>query len=623
MGVGAMTTTPATDEAALELLPDAVIWVDADACVHGANEAARLLFGAEAAVVGASVADLLRGTPAAAVLDHLELDGRVHEAALDITWPTVGHERHFEVRMKAGQLGGSAAELIVIRDQTQPERRRRELEALVDGAFEGIALYDDEERLATTNDAWATVWGEAGSAPTLLAFIEAATALAAPEARQRLAEGLADLRAGRPLEAHELALADGGLLRLRGVPLGHAEMLFVVDLSTERRTQALLAAKAHEWQRILQHLAEGVVVVDAHGKPIASNPAAERLLGVFLGPELDAGELAQLLDIRDGDGAPIHGADFPVMRMLANRRAEVGHLLEFSRPDPRSVMLGATPLEHDDGSLLGGVVVFQDVTELQQVSRQLEQKNVELANLNEQRVRFYSNMSHELRSPLQGIVGYTQLLQLDLPEWALDAKESTMAIKVAADHMLGLVNDLLDLSKLVANRMTLALEDQIIEPIVEQVHMMLASKASERQLKFELEAVGNIERMETEAKALRQILVNLISNAIKFTEPGGTVRLEWGEEGEDCVRFSVQDTGSGVAPEQLARMFEEFVQIEDEHGRARAGTGLGLALVSQLVAVHGGTIDVESELGVGTTFTIMLPRNFSASGPLPGAEEEE
>uniref|UniRef100_UPI0039831D87 sensor histidine kinase n=1 Tax=Gemmatimonas sp. TaxID=1962908 RepID=UPI0039831D87 len=233
---------------------------------------------------------------------------------------------------------------------------------------------------------------------------------------------------------------------------------------------------------------------------------------------------------------------------------------------------------------------------------------------------FLANMSHELRTPLNAIIGYSEMLQEDAAdmtpgEIASDLKKIT----VAGKHLLGLINDVLDFSKIEAGRMDLNLETVDVATLMREVEGTAAPVVKKQGNQFEVHSEADVGRMTADPGKVRQVLLNLLSNAGKFTTNGTVtlraVRTE--RHGEDFLALSVEDTGIGLTREQFGRLFQAFAQADATTQRDHGGTGLGLALCRRFTLMMGGDIEVESKAGSGSTFTVMLP----AQGPAPDSIE--
>ena len=240
------------------------------------------------------------------------------------------------------------------------------------------------------------------------------------------------------------------------------------------------------------------------------------------------------------------------------------------------------------------VIALENVrlfTEIQEKSHQLE-----IAS--QHKSQFLANMSHELRTPLNAILGYTELI--------LDSVYGEMPEK-ARRHLLGLINDVLDLSKIEAGQLVLAIEDYSVADMVATVMAATESLARAKNLKLGSAVASGLPTGTGDARRLAQVLLNLVGNAIKFTDRGG-VEIRAVQVG-DRFEMSVVDSGPGIAPADQARIFDEFQQVDNTSTRKKGGTGLGLSISQRIVELHGGHIIVQSEVGKGSTFTISIPVN--------------
>jgi signal transduction histidine kinase/CheY-like chemotaxis protein len=239
---------------------------------------------------------------------------------------------------------------------------------------------------------------------------------------------------------------------------------------------------------------------------------------------------------------------------------------------------------------------------------------------------FLANMSHELRTPLNAIIGLTELLCDNAGRFGTEkALEPLRRVLRAGRHLLSLINDILDLSKIEAGKMDLTLESVAIGPVVEEVLGTARPLAEQNKNAIELDCPAGIGSVHADNMRLRQILLNLLSNACKFTK-GGTVRLHVGsaeDADQHWVDFAVSDTGIGMTEEQLGRLFQEFTQADASTTRQFGGTGLGLAISRRLCRLMGGDITVTSAPGEGSTFTVRLPAQAPTSLPLAGVGPAE
>ncbi|WP_428981023.1 sensor histidine kinase [Lichenibacterium dinghuense] len=233
---------------------------------------------------------------------------------------------------------------------------------------------------------------------------------------------------------------------------------------------------------------------------------------------------------------------------------------------------------------------------------------------------FLANMSHELRTPLSAVIGYSEMLQEELAEGdRRDMLPDLGRIESNARHLLGLINDVLDLSKIEANRMDVFAEEVDVARLAAEAAEAVGALVAAKRNRLTLEVAPGIGTMRTDAVKLRQCLLNLLGNAAKFTEDG-TVALRVAREGTDALAFSVSDTGIGMSEEQMARLFRRFAQADESTTRRFGGTGLGLALTRAFAHLLGGDVAVESTPGRGSCFTLRLPAELpgpSVLEPVP------
>jgi signal transduction histidine kinase len=244
--------------------------------------------------------------------------------------------------------------------------------------------------------------------------------------------------------------------------------------------------------------------------------------------------------------------------------------------------------------------------------RELADRGRQLQIANEHKSQFFANMSHELRTPLNAVLGYAELLADglygELPGKAVDVLERVQA---NGRHLLGLINDVLDLSKIEAGQLALVLDAYSMRGVVEQVVASTESLARAKGLALTTQIADDLPIGHGDERRLTQVFLNIVGNAIKFTERGGIdIRVR---AGADAFEVAVRDTGPGIAPEDRRRIFDEFQQVDNSNTRQKGGTGLGLAIARRLVEMHGGAIRLESEIGVGSEFTVVLP--VRATGP--------
>ena len=245
---------------------------------------------------------------------------------------------------------------------------------------------------------------------------------------------------------------------------------------------------------------------------------------------------------------------------------------------------------------------------LNRMSQELGQLYGQLETANRHKSQFLASMSHELRTPLNAIIGFSQVLQ-EQPFGELNARQQRYVQHIGGSgrHLLALINDILDLSKVEAGRMELELGSVSLCEVLENGVTMLRDRAIRRGIELNLEVDPGIACVEADERKVKQIVFNLLSNAVKFTPDGGHVDVVLHAGVGEPVQISVRDTGPGIAPEDHERIFEEFVQVGRRATTPPEGTGLGLSLVKKFVELHDGRIWVDSQPGAGSTFTFTLP----------------
>jgi len=241
-----------------------------------------------------------------------------------------------------------------------------------------------------------------------------------------------------------------------------------------------------------------------------------------------------------------------------------------------------------------------------QLFREIEDKGRQIEIASEHKSQFLANMSHELRTPLNAILGYTALI-LDGIYGEVPGKIRDVLERLDKNgrHLLGLINDVLDLSKIEAGLLTLSVAEYAIAEVVQAVLAEVESLAAEKNLALRLDAPAGLPRGEGDPIRIHQVLLNLVGNAIKFTETG-EVRVEVAAA-DGAFRIAVADTGPGIAEDEQKRIFEEFYQADGSSTRKKGGTGLGLSIAKRIIELHGGRIWVESSPGAGAVFRIELP----------------
>lgn len=353
--------------------------------------------------------------------------------------------------------------------------------------------------------------------------------------------------------------------------------------------------EASKSSAILESIAEGVLVTDQDNRISLFNAAAEDILGLqrsqalgkpasdFIGLYGEAGN-AWLEAVQRWSGGEPEGSEAPLEAQLELKDQE------------RIVALSTAPVRHE-GEFVGTVTTFRDVTQEVEVDRLKSE--------------FVATVSHELRTPMTSIKGYVEMLLMESVGDINDQQRKFLqTIKSNIDRLGGLVNDLLDISRIESGRVSLELEALDVLSTLEEMQQVFLrrSRLESKPMTIEVEADEGLPAVAADRERLRQILMNLVENSFNYTPPDGTIRLAAERQHED-VRILVEDTGIGIDPEEQERVFERFFRGEQALNLSVGGTGLGLSIVRQLVEMHGGQLELHSEgiPGEGTTFAFTLP----------------
>ncbi len=470
--------------------------------------------------------------------------------------------------------------------------------AFVDGSPTGNASFDPTAILAGATLAGACMgwiggpWGIAGA---LLAGLGGLWAIRSKPAGAASSHATSTAIAADPEES----TASG----LHPLPLETTEVRPPEDIMGE------------VWRRALDACIDGLLITGPDEHVLYANPAVGRIFAAA--PETLLGRpVGDLCGSLGDDETSTAG-----FRRTGSQVLGVEYVVGVTRLDgtPFTAEITVTPL----GDRGMGLYQVRDVTEriekeerARDVRATLEKLRVQALEASKAKSAFLANMSHELRTPLNAILGYSEMLTEELTD--PHAIEDARKIRAAGSHLMSLINTILDLSKIEAGRMELFMETLSVSMLVEEVETLARPLAEPNHNRFEVEVEEPVGRMVADQVKLRQVLLNLLSNAFKFTE-GGLVRLVVRRVpvgGADQIVFRVEDDGCGIAAERLQAIFEEFEQGDPSTSRKYGGTGLGLAISRRFCRMMGGEIEVRSEEGKGSTFEVRLPANTTESANL-------
>jgi PAS domain S-box-containing protein len=509
----------------------------------------------------------------------------------------------------------------------QSQRQRQESEAryqtLVEHAPEAIVVLDGETgRFVEANDNALRLFRLSKERLLQCAWLDLSAPVqsddrnAAESGGQKVQEAL---EGGTPVFewTHRNSAGEDIPCEVRLVRLPAAHRLLVrgslTDITERKRAERNLEARTTYLNALIENSPVAIVILDSENRVEFCNPAFEQLFqyprseivglnidGVVASNALpeDANEFSR----RVGTGEPLHG--------VRRRRRKDGTFVD--------VEVYGVPLKVGD-RVIGTYGLYQDITARKKAEQELREAKEAAETANRAKSEFVANMSHEIRTPMNGVLGMLELA-LDT-ELTPEQREYLDMARTSAHSLLSVINDVLDFSKIEAGKLDLESIEFSLRDSLDPTMKTLALRAHEKGLELNWDVVENVpERLVGDPSRLRQILVNLIGNAVKFTERGEvTVRVECESEEADNVRlhFSVMDTGIGVAQEKQATIFDAFIQADGSTARRYAGTGLGLTICRRLVEMMGGRIWLESAVGQGSVFHFNARFGFGSHSTRP------
>jgi len=366
------------------------------------------------------------------------------------------------------------------------------------------------------------------------------------------------------------------------------------------RSEAALREQTKLLRSILDSMGDGVLVANESGEMLLFNPAARHMVGHETAGANQA-QWSELYGICYPDMiTPYASQDLPLARA---RRGEVVDGAElFIKQSGIFVSVNGRPLRDDAGDVKGGVAVVRDITANKRAEEMLMRTKEEAERANRAKSEFLSRMSHELRTPLNSILGFAQILEMG--SMRSEQKDSVEQILKGGQHLLSLINEVLDIARIEAGKLALSPEPILVREAVDEALDLVSPLADRRQItisKAVSEAWGWF--IQADRQRLRQVILNLLSNAIKYNQEGGKVVLSCDADTMDQLRIEVSDTGPGIPQNKIGLLFSPFERLGAEETGIE-GTGVGLALSKKLVQSMGGRIGVRSELGVGSTFWV-------------------
>ncbi len=555
-------------------------------------------------------AALREGREARALLQNYRKDGAPFWNQLAIT----------PVRDDGGTLTHFIGIMEDVTQRKQDESVLERYEFMVNAVGEMMCVVDRDHRYEAVNDQWcvvvrrrrdaligmhlAEIWGDA-----------AYTEMIAPCVDQCFKNGY-------PVSANvSLELTNGGPRACTAAfypyhatsgEVAHV-VLVIRDVTEQMRAKAALQASEARLRSVLESVADGIVVIDERGNIETFNPAAERIFGHVA--EAVLGRNVSVLmspSMRDAhDGYLRHYLETGQSRIIG-----VGREVTGQRKDGATfpMDLAVSPMHVGDQRYFTGII--RDITERKRNEREMMRalKAAESASL--AKSEFLSSMSHELRTPMNAILGFAQLLEMD-PGLAAEQADNAREILGAARHLLGLINEVLELSRIESGHMALSMESLDLKQLVEECATLLASAAAQHGIEVQKPTAACPDRwVWADRLRLKQVLINLLSNAIKYNQAGGRVRIECETTLPHRVRLRVIDTGPGIALERQGKLFTPFDRLGRETGPIE-GSGIGLVITRRLVEMMYGEIGFDSQPGQGSTFWVELAESAPMREPAP------
>jgi PAS domain S-box-containing protein len=457
-----------------------------------------------------------------------------------------------------------------------------------------------------------------------------------PECREATARAFAALLTQGELKDFEFTLqpldgelvhmqVNGRLLYQNGKPIGG--MGIARNITERKRFEQQLQM----FRKAVESAYDSAAIVDLDGTIVYINPATTSMFGyeadaaigkkaTIFYPEDARSQLQWLFQqvmlsgkatSRSSKGGPASLLGGWSREMMCQRQS--------GERFPALVSIG--PIPDEIGRATAMSLICRDITTQKQTQQELATKNLELEQASQHKSAFLANMSHELRTPLSSILGFSSVLLQQIYGSLNDKQlEYIQRIYRSGQHLLHLINDLLDLSKLEAGKVQLAIGPVEVAHLCDSTLELLSDQIEGKGLDLKVSIQPNLEPLMADEQRVRQMLINLLSNAIKFSPNGGEIGLQVKTEG-DRLLLVVWDRGMGIPEDKQGLLFQPFQQIESTWGRSHEGTGLGLALTRQLAGLHGGTVECYSQFGQGCEFTIALPLSLQQNSRKLDREE--
>ncbi len=375
------------------------------------------------------------------------------------------------------------------------------------------------------------------------------------------------------------------------------------DITRRKEIESMMVEQGRFLAVMTDALGEGVYALDDEGFCTFINPEGERILG-WPAEQLKGKQIHDIIHHSRADGSHMPQAECPIMLATSAGESYKSDSEVFIHRDGNPIPVSASSVPMiEDGTIIGSVTVFSDIRGIKQREQALLEASQKADKANRAKSEFLSSMSHELRTPLNAILGFGQLLEYE-EGLSSDQVENVQEILRAGNHLLALINEVLDLAKIESGRIDLSLEPVELQPVIEESLALVAPLAQRSGIACQQLGISHAV-VRADRTRLKQVLLNLLSNGVKYNREQGELSVAV-EQQHDWVVIRVTDTGPGIAEERLQELFEPFNRLDAEHSEVE-GTGIGLTITRRIVELMGGRIDVESALGRGSSFSITLP----------------
>ena len=516
-------------------------------------------------------------------------------------------------------LGFAGIGRVALRRRRTSTALQSTLSSVLDNAPVGLGFLDAQMRVRHVNRSLLTMTDmqEGAAGRSLWEMLPGTKAVLEPQLKHVLQDG----RSVSMVEVQAHSAAKPGTVRdlqvsffptnagrMGSEPAGEADVagMVVSDVTLRKRTERRVKDSEERFRTLVNSSAAIVWLTDANGEFEKEQSRWMAFTGQTPQEHLGRGWLSA---IHPDDRSATFAAWEQAVRDQVPYKLE--HRLRRADGAWRVMEAIGVPLK-EDGLVREWVGTHTDITERKEAEAELSQARDAAESANRAKSQFLANMSHELRTPLSAVIGYSEMIEEEMQDLGqVDLLDDLRKINSNARHLLSLINDVLDLSKIEADRMTTFAEDftvqRLVDDVAATVGALVAQKGNTLVLDLGEGQVGTaaLAEMHTDQVKLRQCLINLISNAAKFTE-NGRITLTVRRDGE-MLRFAVSDTGIGMTPEQLSNLFERFMQADVSTTRRFGGTGLGLAITRAFCRLLGGEVTVDSTFGEGSTFTVRVP----------------